>query len=89
MLPIVPNCAQHPAHFKASYVDANAFHLFNESGVAPPMDYIFTSGVAHCNIPFCDPGYGDIHFGAGNMQMFRAAAAPGVTVIAEGTPTAC
>jgi hypothetical protein len=40
---------QHPAHFRASFVDLAAFQLFNDSGVVPPMTHLFASGIANCS----------------------------------------
>ena len=73
---------QHPAHFRASFVDAMAFHLFNDSGLAPPMDFVFTSGVATCaHFPCSVPNES---FGEASQELFRVGMAPGAQVLTEG-----
>jgi hypothetical protein len=74
----------HPAHFKASFVNLHALLMANDSGLAPPMDFAFTSGVGFCNLLHCDPGWEYVHFNPGTQQMFKLGIHPGAEMVTEG-----
>ena len=75
---------QHPAHFRASFVNINAVHLFNESGLAPPMTHAFTSGVAFCTLVQCGAGHEFEHFHIAAQTLFKLSIHPAAEMVTEG-----
>ena len=67
-----------------SYINILQFSLHNESGFAPPMDYVFSGGVPLCVVPQgCGP-YPWAHFSNASQIMFMIPTTPKSTLIPEG-----